>query len=1052
MSEPFGYEMSKQQRELLADAQPYGRPLRHRLVVELPDDRSDDAVISILEEAAARLEILRTTFQRPVGLRNPVQVVGAHPSIETAVVDQDFSSTDALAPQLDLAVGPVLCARVGRRGQARVLVLDALAMVADVESLAVLGRWAVDGGPMGSPPGSPPGAEARDGGEPLDEAEEPLAYAEYAAWQAGLEADGSEGSAEAAAYAEVLRSRPPTELALLEAAAAVERPRAVQVEAGAEVVERLAVRSRAAGGEVADAWLALWAALIARVSGEDQVVIGVEVDVRQGRPELAGAVGPYRRMVPVVLGHAGDGLDGAVAQAMAARARALRTADWLPVEAEVDAAGALRPALVFSEAPACAELERGAVQLELQVNPGGTARVVAGERADAACVADFAAWLATLAAEAAAAPGTALARLPVLSPARAEALVALGHGARAAIPAVGMAERVVAWAGATPDAEAVYDGTSSLTYAELVAGAEHLANVVVAHAGPPGAPVALFLERSVEAVTALLAVLRAGGAYLPVAPDQPPARTAAVLADAGVRLVLTTEALAGQLPAFPGAVLTLEAARAQRVPAQANTAGELAYVLYTSGSTGAPKGVEVRREGLDNYVEAVLALLGPSSRRRRYALVSSLATDLGHTCLFPALVSGAVLDLVPADVASDPAAFAAWARRRPVDVLKITPSHLAALLSGEDPAVLPHEALLVGGEASSWSLLDRVGRLGSCRVINHYGPTEATVGCLVYDTGAAGERHRGRPAVPIGRPLPNTDVVVLGPDLDLVPPGAPGELCVSGAGLARGYAGDAERTAERFVPHPYRPGARLYRTGDQARMLSDGTVEFLGRHDGQVKIRGFRVECGEVEEALRQHPQVQRAAVVLREDDPGQARLVGYFASHFHPSPTPAELRQHLLLRLPEHMVPAAFVELETLPLTAGGKLDRSRLPSPALGPASAHEAPRNPTEERLAAIFAELLGLDEVGAHDDFFALGGHSLLATQVVVRARNEFDVALPVHALFVAPTVAALAAEVEAEQAATGAGDEALEAMVVALAALPEEEAATLMAETRDQEDH
>lgn len=1053
MSEPAGFELSKQQRELLGDEVATG-PLRNRVEVPLPPGTDLAGVALALGRAAGEWETLRTTFHQPAGLRHPLQMVGTGTEgavkVTGAGVGTGADVGDGGPPEvvLDPAHGPVVAARLDGRGGQPVLVLEGLAAVADIETLEMLGARVA---------AAPGGRDGTAG----DAVEEPLGYADYQAWQAGLDDDGSEEAKEAAAYAAGLRGLPATELALLPAPAPLP-PVEVPVELNAVVAAGLDELARAAGGNLSDAWLALWASAIAQVSGEAKVVLGEDFDTRQTSEELAGAPGPYRRVVPVVIeAAAAPTFPALVDQVVQARARAHRLAHRLPVPAADDRSAARLPTLLYSSVPDGAEAGRRPFQLELRVSPSGRARVLAGALATGSDAAGAAGWLSTLASGVTSAPGERPAETGLVSAGQAAPLLALGAGPTTATAADGIATRIAQWAAKTPDAEAVFDGSAGVTYAQLLSEADRLAAHLL-QAGPLTAPVALFLERSTGAVTAMLGVLRAGGAYLPLATDQPAARVAALLADAGSQVVVTTDALAAELPAFDGTVVTLEAARkpegAQPATGLASppvpvTPGAPAYVLYTSGSTGAPKGVEVPQVALGNYTDAILGLLGPSARPRRFALVSSLATDLGNNCLFPGLVSGGVVDIVPADVAADPAAFAAWGRRRPIDVLKVTPSHLNALLAAEDPGVLPAEVLVLGGEASTWALVDRVAKLSGCRVLNHYGPTETTVGTLVYDLAEAA-RHRSRPAVPIGRSLPNTEALILGPDLGLVPRGAIGELCVGGLGLARGYINDPARTAERFVAHPWRAGARLYRTGDRARMLSDGTVEFLGREDGQVKVRGFRVECGEVEEALRKHRQVQRAAVVLREDEPGQPRLVGYFVSHFHPSPDQGELRRHLAERLPEHMVPVAFVELDSLPLTPSGKLDRSALPAPELAPTRVYEAPRTPTEQTLADIFAELLALDRVGIHDDFFELGGHSLLATQVVVRARAAFGTNLPVHALFLRPTVASLAEEVDEERAASGPADGDMgdmgdmEAMMEAIAALSDEEAAALLAAQKD----
>ena len=353
-------------------------------------------------------------------------------------------------------------------------------------------------------------------------------------------------------------------------------------------------------------------------------------------------------------------------------------------------------------------------------------------------------------------------------------------------------------------------------------------------------------------------------------------------------------------------------------------------------------------------------------------------------------------------------AFAAYASDNPIDVLKITPSHLAALVADDGgAAVLPRRWLVCGGEAFTFELLARVRSLAPrCEILNHYGPTETTVGSCVLEVGDS--PSPGSATVPIGRPIANTQAYVLDAGLEPLPLGVSGELCIGGAGVARGYVNRPEETGERFVDDPFaaNPGARMYRTGDRARYLRDGTIEYLGRLDQQVKIRGFRVEPGEIEATLQRHPAVRQAAVVTQ-GEADDLRLVAYLVAS--PQPAGAELRSFLSQWLPEYMIPSLVVPMDGLPLTASGKIDRLALPDPALLELQREEEfvpPRNAVEEEIADIWQELLGLESVGVRDDFFALGGHSLLATQMITRIRRRHG-DIPLQALFAASTVEDLA---------------------------------------------
>ncbi|MEU1290715.1 AMP-binding protein, partial [Kitasatospora sp. NPDC005856] len=435
-------------------------------------------------------------------------------------------------------------------------------------------------------------------------------------------------------------------------------------------------------------------------------------------------------------------------------------------------------------------------------------------------------------------------------------------------------------------------------------------------------------------------------------------------------------------------------------------------VIYTSGSTGTPKGVAVTHGGLANYVASAPERVGFGGEGGRYALLQAQATDLGNTVVFASLTTGGELHVLDADAVTDPAAVAGYLAEHGIDFVKAVPSHLGALAAaGGAGQVLPARSLVFGGEAASPALVGEVlAAAGGCGVFNHYGPTEATIGVattrLTSELTATG-------VVPIGRPIANTRLYVLDDRLCPVAPGVVGELYVAGAGLARGYVRRPGLTAERFVASPFgADGGRLYRTGDRARWTADGQVVFLGRADDQVKVRGFRIEPGEVQAVIAGHPAVAQAAVVAREDTPGDVRLVAYVvaddeeADHAELS---AVVRKFVGERLPEYMVPSAVVVLDALPLTGNGKLDRRALPAPdyAAGAAARGRGPATAREEILCQAFAEVLGLESVGVDDDFFMLGGHSLLAVSLVEKLRGR-GVSVSVRALFVTPTVASLAA--------------------------------------------
>ncbi|MCX5205526.1 amino acid adenylation domain-containing protein [Streptomyces sp. NBC_00237] len=592
----------------------------------------------------------------------------------------------------------------------------------------------------------------------------------------------------------------------------------------------------------------------------------------------------------------------------------------------------------------------------------------------------------------------------------------------------------------TPGAPVLVLGDRTLTYGELDRRANAMARRLRALGVGPDDRVAVCLEQSAELAIALVAVLKAGGGYLPLDPEQPPARLARLVADAGARVLITDTVLRPRFGDHAAADLltddTGDAAQWSEAPLkEVSGPDHLAYVIYTSGSTGAPKGVAVQHRQVLHY------LAGAGDRLRiepgsSFGLLQSLSFDFSVTMLYLALTTGGRVHLLPRRIAG--VELAAEIERARIDYLKMTPSHLAALTADAPlEQLLPRRALVLGGEASSWSWAAGIAALGRCAVFNHYGPTEATVGITVHEVTADGVSAQGH--TPIGSPLAGGRGYVLDEARRPVPPGVTGELYVGGDRLARGYLGRPDLTAERFLPDPYAAGAdpyspaergrpstaggpRMYRTGDLARWRTDGTLEYLGRADDQIKVRGHRVEPGEIEAALTALPGITQTVVLARGEGVRQ-NLVAYLE---HPGggepPAAAELRSVLGEVLPQYMVPARYVVLERLPLLAHGKVDRKALPEPADAPtAGLRVAPEGETEQVIAALWADLLDVAEVGALDDFFALGGHSLLATQVVARLRRAFPhLATPVGVmdLFTYPTVRRLAALVAAPEGERG----------------------------------
>ncbi len=592
-----------------------------------------------------------------------------------------------------------------------------------------------------------------------------------------------------------------------------------------------------------------------------------------------------------------------------------------------------------------------------------------------------------------------------------------------------LAASFLAVARRTPEAAALAAGGERLSYRELAARAAALAGRLQRLGVGAESIVGLASERSVERIVGLLGIVLAGGAYLPLDPADPAERLALLVADAGARAVVTHGGLWRlALPGLavvdlsaPGDGAVEEGSPALQLASPAGLdAANLACVVYTSGSTGRPKGVAVTHRGVLRLIEgADYVRLSPAER---IAQVSTPIFDTATFEIWGALLSGACLVMPPPGILSVEA-LKRFVREERVSVLWLTAGLFRQVVEsglGELAGVRQLRQLLAGGDALSVPHVERaLAELPGCRLIDGYGPTEnSTFSCCHGMGGPAGVAERLEGSVPIGRPIAGSTAHVLASDLAAVPLGGIGELWLGGEGLARGYWGDAAKTAERFLPDPAsgERGARLYRSGDRARQLADGRLEFLGRGDRQVKVRGFRVELEEVEAALALVPGVRAAVVEAPADGGGDRRLVAWVVGE----EKPAALRAALLARLPEHAVPSLFVPVDELPLTPQGKVDRRALPPPER-PAAAGRPPRGPQEELVAGIFCAVLGLDEVSAEDDFFALGGHSLLAMQAVSRLRSALGVEVSLAELFAAPTVADLAALAARPAAGESAGD-------------------------------
>ncbi|WP_250495344.1 non-ribosomal peptide synthetase, partial [Caballeronia sp. GAWG1-1] len=605
-------------------------------------------------------------------------------------------------------------------------------------------------------------------------------------------------------------------------------------------------------------------------------------------------------------------------------------------------------------------------------------------------------------------------RIEALLPRMVEALVCAPDSAMPVSESAAEPDVLTLWKRSVmqnPQRVSVQDVNRTLSYAELDAASDAMASRLRDLGCAPEARVAVLAPRSVEMVLGMLACFKAGATWVPLDPQLPVARNAAQIADCGADIVLYAAVCPDEIAARAKTVLPLafdNEATSFALPGIVH-ADQAAYLIYTSGSTGKPKGVTVTHASLGNYVRSMLQTIDVGDGAA-FAMVSTPAADLGHTALFGALCSAGTLHLVSPEDAFNPDSFAHYMSRHRVDVLKIVPSHLAALLSASDARkVLPARALIVGGEATSAALLGQIAALApSCRIFNHYGPTETTVGIAMH--AMSGDHDMTR-ALPLGHALSHARLYVLDERMEPVQRGATGELYLGGAGVARGYHAQPGRSAERFVPNPFVPGARVYRSGDRVRVGHDGTLDYLGRADDQVKIRGYRVEPGEVERVLRDVPGV-RSAVVLAYETDGIARLGACVAG----AVSVEVLTAHALAALPEYMAPSEMVVVEHLPLNANGKIDRGAIlarfaeikQAPSLEADSGH-TPRGETERKLAEIWAEVLLVDSSTMRRDrhFFEAGGDSILGLKVVAKARKA-GLKIAPKQLFGRHTLAELAA--------------------------------------------
>ncbi|MFR9755899.1 amino acid adenylation domain-containing protein [Streptomyces sp. TR06-5] len=1027
---------------LLQELEPgSGAAYVEHVAVRMRGPLDGDALQAALDRLVERHESLRTALTL-VG-EDPVQAVAPHLTVPLTRIDLtaepdrlDDALRDHVGKPFDLAQAPLFRVALIRLRE------DDHAFVAAFHH-AVYDQWS----------GSVFMRElltcyrAQLDGTPVELPELPIQYGDFAAWQEER-ADSAQQRAELDHWARRLWNLPVLHLPTDHPRPSVQAHRGATVtgELPADLVRALEELGRAAGTTPFMTCLAAFTAVLHGWTGQDDIAVGTPVAGRD-RAEVQNLIGFFVNNLVLRTDLSGDPsftrllerVRGTCLEAYRhAEVPFERIVERLAPERDLSRSPLFQIMFVFGNVP-MPTTEIGDLRMEMLRTDPGTAKfdlffalVPYGDGMRAVLEYDTALFepstaqrlldhFRRLLAAAVADPDRRLTHLPLSSAAEERRLDEWGTGPRRPLPDRPLPRWFPERAGAHPERTAVGCDRERLTYGELADRSARLARYLEGRGIGPGSRVAVALPRDSGMPVALLGVLRAGAAYVPIDPEHPAERNRFVLDDASASALVTTADLAERLPApdLPAVLLDRDADAVAACPATAPDAAgqdDPAYVIYTSGSTGRPKGVVVPHRALANLLAAMAEKPG-CGEHDVLASVTTLSFDIAALELFLPLVTGGRVEIVPSDEAADGERLAARLRRCDATVLQATPTTWRLLLdAGWHPGGRPFTALC-GGEAMPTDLAHALAATGAA-TWNMYGPTETTV------WSAAHPVRGDESTVPLGHPVANTELRVTRPDGRRCPVGVPGELWIAGEGLADGYLNRPELTAERFVPHPDTPDdpdRRAYRTGDLARYRADGTLEFLGRTDHQVKVRGVRMELGEIEAALAAHPDVREAVAAVREDTTsgagpegatGDLRLVGYLV----PEPGAADLddlpqrvHAHAVAELPAPMVPAAYAVLDALPLTPNRKVDRNRLPAPETTGTRrrAHLAPRTDAERAIARVWSEVLGVDDIGVHDDFFALGGHSLLAARAAARLRNRLGIDLPVRALFQKPVLGELA---------------------------------------------
>ncbi|MDQ6804346.1 MAG: amino acid adenylation domain-containing protein, partial [Actinomycetota bacterium] len=1006
-----------------------------------------EALSRALHELAERHETLRTAFTVVDDV--PHQLIMASASLELQISDltaEDDAEARAAAlvnddarQAFDLSTGPLMRASLLRMGPGdHILLLTAHHIIVDAWSMTVLNRElsALYGGFVSGAPAQLP--------------ELPIQYADYAVWQQEWLRSGGLDQ-QLGYWTEHLAGAP----VLLELPTDHPRPprqsfrgATVRRMLPVDLLERVHALGEREGATSFMTLLGVFAALMSRYSGQEEIVVASPV-ANRSRVELEGVIGLFVNTLAMRVDLDGNPSFGEVLRRVRETSLGAFSNQDLPFEKLVEE---LNPERHLSHAPVAQVLfvmhnaaerqvtfpgldqerlatDRGTAKFDLSFfaaeTPDGLRLSIeyCSDLFEEATVLRMLDHYRALLEAAVADPNRSIGELTLLSEGESDLVLGTWNETERAYPSASrrpVHELVAEQARRSPDQVAVQGTGAELSYAELDLRAEQLARYLRDLGVGPDVVVAVCAERSVEMVVGVLATLKAGGAYAPIDPAYPTDRVAFMLADSGAPVVLTQQHLAGQLPSHDARTVCLDtdwemiAAHDRAPPEHGATLDSLAYVIYTSGSTGRPKGVAMSHRPLANLLAWQLECWSGAEAARTLQF-ASLSFDVAFQEIFSTLCSGGTLVLPEEAVRRDPQALLALLDEQRVQRLFLPFVALQNLSEAADYLQVgaPHlRQVITAGEQlkATDSVRSFFSRHPNCTLVNQYGPTESHV---VTAFSMSGDPEQWPSLPPIGSPIANAKVYLLDRHQQPVPIGVPGELHIGGVSLAREYLGRPELTNERFVTDPFGGAdARMYRTGDRARYLADGNVEFLGRTDHQVKIRGFRIEPGEIESALRDHSAVREALVFAQSDTSGENRLIAYLIGN-SAAPSAAELRDHLRRTLPDYMIPSAFVTLDAFPVSPNGKIDRNALPAPDddTRARDAYTPPSNADEHALVEIWERLLKVERVGTHDSFFALGGHSLLATQVVSRVRDALDLELPLRMVFEAPTVASFARAIE-----------------------------------------